>query len=305
VFISLHSTFFYNSRFFTLLDQDLIKSFNPDFFVTFIDDSYAVWKRIVDKTETHKDFLRSYLRLRDILSWRTVEMLVTDLIAKNLQKKNYVLAVKHPVSTLFRMVFEPQTPFLYASYPISSTRNNAKLIKQINDFRNYLHSKYVVFDPLTIDEKILQIILPKKKKSRSQNGITKLGSDLRWKFPEGFSMVGEDRLKYPIGLRTRELEEVRTDINESVKYRDFRLVSDADMLVAYRPYLGKEAHKGVKSELDFANFSGKPSWMYHPNEDQEADESFGQGAIPYQDLNELYGEIEKFVPSEKRIWGGL
>lgn len=232
---------------------------------------------------------------------------MTDLIAKNLQKKNYMLAVKHPVSTLYKMVFQPSVPFLYTSYPISSTRNDPKLTRQVNDFRNYLHSKYVAFDPLTIDEKILQFIIPsKRKKAALRNGVTKLEKSRRWRFPAGFSMIDEEKLRFPIELKTSELEEVKTDVNENVKYRDFRLISDADMLVAYRPFLGKATHTGVKSELDYASFSGKPSWMYFPKEDREEDESpFGGGAIPYDNLGELYSAIDKFSPSEKRAWGGL
>ena len=311
VFLSLHTTFFSDSRFFSLVDQDLVKQFNPDLFVTFIDDSYAVWQRIVDKSETAEDPAKSYLRLRDIMAWRTVEILVTDMIAKNLGKKNYVVAVKHPTQMLFNMIFAPQIPFFYASFPISSTRKSPKLIKEVNDFREKMHSKYVVFDPLTIDEKIMQSLMRTRAKSKSgakkQKSTSGLSGDFRWKFPPDFSMVGEETLKFPIQLKKNEVEEIAEDIDENVQYRDYRLISDSDALIAYRPWLGKSVHEGVRSELQFADAISKPSLMYFPQEDKEEERSaFGTNAIPYEHLDEFYVAIANFKPPEGvRNWRGF
>jgi hypothetical protein len=323
VFLSLHSTFFHNSIFFSELDQDLISDFEPDLFVTFIDDTYAAWKRILGKWDTDKDPANSYLRLRDLLAWRTVEIVVTDLIAKNLGKPNYVVAVKHPVDSLFRMIFEPKTPFLYASFPISSTRRKPEMVKEIDEFRMKLYSKFVVFDPLTIDEKIIQSLIPLPKGQEEKEGIEEtetqidirkeaanlpdkldLESSLRWKFPEKFSMVDEDKL-YPIKLEKEEIVEIYKDIDKTVENRDYRLVSDSDAVFAYRPWYGKETHRGVFSELKCADAENIPSWMYYPDEDlKDKTSPFAVGAIR-KSLTDLYKAADNVKPRTEREWGGL
>jgi hypothetical protein len=299
VFISLHTTFFNSSRFFSTLDHDAITRFKPELFINFIEDTYAVWQRIVTKTVTKEDPAKSYLRLRDIMVWRTVEILVTDMLAKTLSVKNYVVAIKHPLNMLFNLIFNPKILFVYASFPISKTRNEADRRKEIDGFRFKLHGNYVIFDPLTIDEKILQFI-PKKGKR------TILHKDRKWPIPAEFPLVGDDDLKFPISLNTQEVEEISQDIDDNVKFRDFRLISDVDALVAYRPYWGKVVHEGVKSEIDFATTTMKPSHLYFPKEDGETDKSpFKAGGVPYGQLEELYSALEKQTPSENRRWGGL
>lgn len=301
VLLSMHITFFKNSRFFSLLGHELIKRFNPDLFVTFIDDLYAVWARIENKTKSGKDLGQSHLKLREILAWRTVEILVTDLIASNLNRSNYVVAIKHPVDMMFRLIFKPQSVFIYASFPITSTRIEKQRRDEIDDFRNRLHKEYTVFDPLTIDERILSFSLQKKGKRKAV-----IEQADRWPIPTGFSMVGDDDLLFPIHLKSSEIEEVLTDIDENVKFRDYRLVKQCDVLVSYRPYYKQKIHEGVKSEIDFATNLMKERYLFFPKEDGEKNASpFKAGGIPYRSLEELYASLQKLQPQSVRKWRGF
>jgi adenylate kinase len=307
VLLSMHMTFFQSSRFFTLIDQTKLKLFRPDLFVTLVDDTYAVWQRIVSKSESQEDPGQNYLRLRDIMSWRTVEILVADLVATQLSNKNFILAVKHPVKTLFDLIFNPQKTLVYASFPISVTREDPIVQKEINSFRQHLHENYIALDPLTIDEKIIQFILREaNKKGGADPSLYYLRKESRWAFPKGHSLVDDEDLPFPVKLKKDEIEEVDRDIEDNVRSRDIRLVSDVDALVGYRPYFGKHVHEGIKTEIDFATLISKPRFLYFPEDDVEEDPSaFKAKGVEYRKLDDLYSALAKFRPKEIRSWGGV
>lgn len=309
VFLSLHATFFKNSRFFSLIDLDRIKKFRPDLIITLIDDTYAVWQRVVNKSKSQSDPGQSYLRLRDIMAWRSVEILVSDMLAKTLSIKNYVIAVKHPTETIYDLIFNPRKLIIYASFPISVTRKSKDGQKEVNSFREELHKNYITLDPLTIDEKIIQFALKKGAKTKDSKGKHWfcIQKEDRWTFPPGYSLVSEDDLDFPIKLDEAEIQEVaKFDIDHNVRARDLRMVSDADVLVGYRPYFGKIVHEGIKSEIDFANATSKPCYLYFPTDDQEDDPSpFQAQGVVFKNISELYETLKTLSPSENRKWGGV
>ena len=49
------------------------------------------------------------LRLREILAWRTAEIAMADLLARNLYEMraipHYVVGLKHPAEMLYRLIF--------------------------------------------------------------------------------------------------------------------------------------------------------------------------------------------------------
>lgn len=301
VFISLHATFFQSSRFFSVLNQAQLTRFKPDLFITLIDDIYSAWQRIVSKSESGEDKGKSYLRLRDILAWRAVELLVTDLIANYLEKKNFMLSVKHPPKMLFNLIFHPEKMFVYASYPISKTRTDRNKRQEIDDFRYELHKDHVVFDPLTIDEKIMGFAAKGKTSEK-----VKLAKEARWPIPKNHTMVYDDDLDFPLELDRLEIEDVEEDIDNYVQARDYRLVSQADALVAYRPYYGGEPHRGVNSEINFATQTLRERYFYVPQVDDKKGKSpFKDSGRTFLELEELYEALKKISPEEQRNWKEL
>lgn len=301
VFIGFHATFFKSSRFFSVINQDKIAQFKPDLFVTLIDDTYAVWQRIVAKSASGQDKGKSYLRLRDILSWRAVELLVTDLISDRLTRRDYMVSVKHPSTMLFNLIFHPEKLFIYASYPISKTRFEPLKRKEIDDFRYKLHEDYVVFDPLTIDEKIMGFAASGKDEENID-----LSADGRWPLKKELTMVCDDDLQFPLRLKRNEILEVEKDIDDYIEARDYRLVSQADALVAYRPYYGGESHRGINSEIMFATHTMKERYFYVPEEDEKQSKSpFKDKGVPYTNLEDMYKALRGIKPEDKRPWKGV
>lgn len=249
-FLSMHHLFYRYSSFFSPVDwEDLIKDFQPDIFITLIDDIFSIWRRINVQDKTSPS--GSYFRLREIASWRSAEILFTDFLAKCLPSsksiKNYVVASKHPTKMLYRLLFEPEKLIIYAAFPITSTRKDSKKIEEINKFRMKLNEKFTVFDPITIDEDVLRIVLDKQIKRKK---ILLIRKEDRWPIPNNWSLC-ED-VNYPIKLHANEAREVVKDIRDHIKLRDFRLIDQADCYAGYRPHYEGNWSKGMLAEITYA-----------------------------------------------------
>ena len=321
-FLSMHATFFRRNRFFSLLDPDLIKSFKPDIFVTLIEDLFLIWRRVV-RREKEEAPTASYFRLRDIASWRSVEILITDLLSnfllqrakKEIKNTNYVVAVKHPLMMFYGLLFQPNILKVYSSFPITKPRSDPAERAPIDAFRMRLHEKYTVFDPLTIDEKIMEILLDKyypkdeKTKARSLNPSDELtiAKTDRWPLPSGFSLVEDEQDDYPIVLNAMEVQEVVQDVHENIETRDFRLIDQVQCLAAWRPYYEHRTHEGVSGEINYArNNANIPRHLYFPAEDGNPEESpFAAKGVPHLDLSKLYEALDKIQKSIILRKGGL
>lgn len=163
-----------------LLLEFLKNEFKPDYFVTLIDDVYSVQKRI-DKY---------HFRLIELLRWRDIEMVTTDMLA-NLAvererhigadhfpfEKSPIFAIKQPVKTIFQYFSDPDRPRVYLSYPISRPQKllrnegSVEAIEEINRFRKYFLDAFVAFDPITINERPLRDILAEHDKNAGRNSF--------------------------------------------------------------------------------------------------------------------------------------
>jgi hypothetical protein len=170
IFIALHLSYFRRQKRFILHDPKDILQLNPDCFVTLIDDVYAIYFRIKEREKKRK-ISGSYLRLQDILEWRNLEVNLSDCFANSLERKNFIVPVKHPTCTLNRLIFDRDNrALIYAAYPISKPRHRLKgeKIPIEGDFRTegqkemdsnrltLYQSPNIIFDPITIDERALQ-----------------------------------------------------------------------------------------------------------------------------------------------------
>lgn len=170
IFITLHLSYFRRQKRFILHDPKYILQLNPDCFVTLIDDVYAIYSRVKER-EKKRRISGSYLRLQDILEWRNLEVNLSDCFANSLERKNFVVPVKHPTCTLYRLIFDRDNrALIYAAYPISKPRQRQKgeKIPIEGDFRTegqkemdgnrlcLYQSSNIIFDPITIDERALQ-----------------------------------------------------------------------------------------------------------------------------------------------------
>ena len=288
VLLSGHAFFYRNSHFFTPLDWKLLKSFGPTIVLTLIDDCYDVVARINVIREKKGPTTQSKVNLAEALLWRSVEISAADLIANSFDIPHYVLAVKHPIDTGYRLLFEPLLLRIYASYPISSTRNSQSRIAEINEHRRVLHAKYTVFDPVCIDE--YRAIPPKKK-----NG--KWDHVPRWPLDPVMPAIATGKDHAPPVWRL--MEKMESLIASQIEERDYRMINQADLVVAYRPFWGGREYpaQGVEKEILHAINTNKQVYYYDPPEDRKQRKKHAFQAIERgircKTKDDLYSQIDK------------
>lgn len=305
-FICMNVPYFRKSRFFPAIPVDLMKRLDVDIIVTLIEEAHLIWQRITTRNIVFPT--RSTFRLREIFSWRAATILCADCLAKTLSAfnperpsvKNYVVAVKNPRQMLYRLIFEPQILTVYASFPISSTRDDAKKREQIDVFRVQLHKDFCVFDPATIDERVYQIAL-----SKQQTDTIELRESDRWPLPKSFSLCQEDRADYPIRISADQLKEVVQEVDNNIRFRDFRMISQSKSLAAFRPHFDKHPSRGVTAEVFYANdVANIRCFIFSPPEDYDPTATPFEGiGIMRDKLDDLFADLEnyqKHVSSEEK-----
>lgn len=293
IFLSIHHIFYRYSSFFSPVGWDLIKDFQPDIFITLIDDLYSIWKRIKSRNDRWPS--KSYFCLRELSSWRSAEILMTDFLAKSLSSsskiiKNYVVAVKHPSQMLYRLLFEPEKLIVYTAFPITSTRKDPEKVEEINKFRMQLHEKFTIFDPITIDEDILRILLEKQPKN--QETLLVRAKD-RWPIPHGWSLCKD--VDYPIELKANDALEVVQDLKDHIMLRDFRLIEQADCLVGYRPHYEGQRSIGMFAEMTYARDVAcrRRFFVHFPDRDGALKDSpFASTGVPFYTVENLIKTLQ-------------
>lgn len=250
IFMTLHATYFRRNRFFSLTDIKRIQDFSPGVIITLIDDSYECWHRIQQREAARPRGTR--LRLRDVFLWRTVEVMVGDFLGHGTGAPHYVVAVKHPSEMMRRLIFDSSRKRVYASFPISSTRGDLDSIQSVNDFRLSLHERFTVFDPLTIDEKLLASAY---ENQNTDSADIELDITARWSTSfsgefESMSLPYDE--KYPFVIPAEQVEEVIEDIDRQIEARDYRLIDQVNAVAAFRPKFRDRLSRGVSAELQYA-----------------------------------------------------
>jgi hypothetical protein len=132
--VIIHSCYFhqYTKEFISFVDIDLLKEFNPDKIITFIDDIEDIHLRLKkqgrifaeDQLGASPKSLNNIVELKQILQWRAFETTFSRFYASTLiDTEHILLAVKHPCITLYRIIFERENyKTVYLSHPISKMR---------------------------------------------------------------------------------------------------------------------------------------------------------------------------------------
>jgi len=227
IFFSIHLSYYKNSEFFPpfnpqLFSSHLAKISKPHVkIITLIDDIFSIWQRI--KKKEQDVFLDTSMRLREILSWRSLESIRSESLNNWLSYSkegimsvnNYLVSVRHPYTTFHNLIFNEKPITIYLSYPITEPRKSLDGIKEINQYRAELHKigsegGAVVFDPVTIDELSLVTAL---NTSSSENVILK--EEHRWPLEISEPVIPPPR--WPIEIPKQEIEEVQKDISNQIQ----------------------------------------------------------------------------------------
>lgn len=313
--LSLHVVYLWKKRFFSCVDWDLLTTIQPSVIVTLIDDIYDIQGRIATSQKKGVRIPAEDRSLFAILSWRLREIHTCNLIAKhlyvnseyfpsvdNLLRKgnasfeleqvfgkplpHYIISIKQSLEDFYRLLFERKKLRIYYSFPISEPRkqNDKGYFKKLQAWRRQMHEHFVVFDPLAIDE-------------------------LRFKRSDGGDVIDGNltkRIPYEIGqpivpppknpkdvFSLQELQTISNLVTQQVSERDYKLVSQAQLVVMWRPRYGKKTHDGVESEGVFAAAKGIPVHSYHPEDDHDPNKPFpAHFGIPHKTKGELFQAIK-------------
>ena len=327
----LHATWYRNNRFFSPLSWDKLISFKPDCVINLIDDLYDTWQRVEEGPhDTH-------LSLHEILSWRSVESTLSKTIALQLRidpegldvkqipsqlqscfgspLPHFIMAVKHPPETFYRLMFEKnERPVVYASFPITRTRGKSQRALEIESFLQKLHEAgVIVINPLTIDEMRMKRNNPHWLELNNENSFNEY-QGTRWQVADP-TVPPPCHYKNPFrDSSDAQIKDTVGRIEQHVVARDFDLIAQCQMLIAYRPFYPESGDQtsgpptstptgGVSREISHALELGKTVWVVDPPSDcttEREEDFFSQyaqwgRARTFSSLDELLKEISMRV----------
>ncbi len=261
--IDAHLTYYTSGRQFSLIDVPTIRRWRPDCIITLVDDMLDIHAALQRRDAAQHTNFR--LRLREILAWRTAEIAMADLLARNLYEMraipHYVVGLKHPAEMLYRLIFRRrQYPLVYASFPITAVRYDTGLRALIDGIRAELHRRFIVFDPLTLDEGTPEVFdKARTAYADSVDRITVYEDEARWPLELAGTLSQGRPPTYPMSLDPGEALEVWDDLENQIRHRDLTMVEQAQCVAAYRITMGGRLSTGMYSELLYASHTAEPA----------------------------------------------
>jgi len=222
--ISTHGCFRWKNYLMPAFDVHYLNELRPDLYITIIDSVLNVSKRLEESP-----VWKGRLSLKDILIWRDEEIFVTKMMASYQRKPHYVVAVGQPSNSIHNLMFRPELPKVYLSFPITLMRNDSARVQEVREFRDKLREFFEVFDPLAVEDTELTY------------GVTRSGScsyDLAEVEPE-FAITPAER----------------SEIEDQTVIRDYMLIDQSDMVVVYYPT--DKTSPGVLCEIIYGSTNNK------------------------------------------------
>ena len=247
VLVNSHAVFRWNNRLFRAFELPEVRDLRPDVIVTLIDDVENVKLRLDQFKESGELPPDTRYSLKDLLVWREEEMLASEILASVLEIPHYVLGVSleeevstMPLDVMYSLMFEPWRNTSYVSFPISGARSRPDVWEKVVEFRRMVRKYLTAFDPLMIDEKRLVDLAQRTDGGSDEVECTALGQSVK--------------------LSRREIEDVAYDIDGQIVARDYKLIDQSEMIVAYFPTDASGEPLiagGVQSEIEYAAASTK------------------------------------------------
>jgi adenylate kinase len=209
---------------------------------------------VVDDVRSIKERLDAFpkwqgqgLQYDDILDWLDQETVVTEMLASIQRKPFYLIARKEDPRTFQNLILQPSLPKVYLSYAITGAPPDAIEAAQLlaDKLRD---NNVIVFDPMSIKD--MQFLADQERASAGQT------------LPE----------------------RVRRRIESATVYRDYRLISQSDMVVVYCPQ-DVYSH-GVASEINYAAANSKLVVMIWPHK---------QSPFLKNQVDRIYATPEEFL----------
>ena len=237
VIVNTHATFRWKHGLFYGFDHDQMQSLDADLYVVLVDNIDRIHHHLV--RDGHTDHT-----LKDLMVWREEEIMATELLSRVVGGHGlfYIIARgadgdDSNAEALVRLAFQPQQKKAYLSFPMSHVGDSPKILGEIETFRREMKRHFVCFDPGDVEEKILA--------------------------EQALEAASEGRRTIEVGppdcqaiLETSQVLDIIPDIDGQIYVRDFKLIDQADMIVALVPALsdGRPGlSSGVERELQHAH----------------------------------------------------
>lgn len=282
--LGIHATNMAESMLSSPLPVSVLKQLNIDFCLTVHDDLYAVRRRL-----QREGF---HINYQQLLLWRNAEHVIADLVATELvgtgggriDPPNFWLGVKHPKSSLRRLLFCPTCPKVYSAYSIAGILEvkdkdpqlYSKLIAETSVYRGNLYQHdLIVFDPATLDDRLL-VKEAISNDIKGENFVT-INQQERWPYVisdngSNAPMVGDPKDAFPFKIAYAEASLLRgsstsphapySDIDAHVTQIDLRYVAQADFVTVWRPFNQGVPSVGCLTEVNTAHTLGKDVLAY-------------------------------------------
>ncbi len=283
IFLTLHGVYYHQDKreFVSPVDLELIVKLKGKvrMLINFIDDIYDVYRRLMANGQMYS-FVRSLeplealytsiFNLISILEWRQIEITISRLIARVLDIPMYIVATKHPISMIAKLINIPMEDLsiFYLAHPISSVRKDA--MEQLPNFVGELNlfaktvmdlKNTILFLPGTIDELIIKkkndIYLPELlprwplpygKESWISPPLPKALEDINPLNPLNYNIASSSEVKMSVSYLLKLLCDC---IGVQITSRDLSLVEQSkNGVIAYRPYFPYKLSGGIRRELE-------------------------------------------------------
>jgi len=296
--------------------SSLLSSPESTTIINYVEDYYHALERMAERAAQGRtpDVARAQpLDPLGYLYWRGADQSMLDLY-KILGAEAYIFGMKHSREMHMRMIahalkmeYRGVKRFrkAYVSHPITKVRKKSreeglpirdyKDAVEIERFKRILEKEctdLIIFSPTTIDEAIYDDGFRLKTLIRRED---------RWPHPD-------DTLhdyNYPIDLSSRKFSDYLYPVEETIKNqgylallqeiiesqiesRDYAYVSQSDFIIAYRPTMYGEEHRGVEAEIHTAAGQGKTVYAIVPEHEWRDDQRLFRGLhYPLTDLDKL------------------
>ncbi len=266
-------------------DLNRLKAFRANVVITLIDAVHNLWWRT--ESRAFGEYARGRPTLEQLIMARRTEQVLGDMIAfqEDYPIRHLVIAITHPTQILGRYIFTAKR-VVYLAFPITrpeemlEEENKREGIEAVNNFLKIIYkyqmecAETVFINPLAIDELPLLSSLKDKSATVIVKEQDKEIDDIKFDLAQAWDLnkfwdikcslssgLPEDDPRKP--FIKEEIENAAGLILTDVSWRDFRLVMQADVLVAFSPVMARDRlSRGVEAEILAAISESKPVYIY-------------------------------------------
>lgn len=142
--VDVHATFLMRSGLKEGLSFNEVKRFSPDLILTIIQGPQQIHRQLRRHPGKYL-----HLTISDIVKWQEFEVYVTNMMARILGVRHFVVA-ESQIESLKSILLELDCkPPVYASYPMTHLPEEER--PKIRRFVEFLNERFTVFDPAAID----------------------------------------------------------------------------------------------------------------------------------------------------------